>query len=70
MGIRLFAKINVKTMNTGNIKRASCFAKKIKMAINIKRKRITHLKQELHYQCANFISKRYGLIMMPKLEAV
>ena len=41
----------------------------IKMAINIKRKRITHLKQELHYQCANFISKRYDLIMMPKLEA-
>lgn len=43
--------------------------KNIAKAINIKRKRIMHLKKEMHFQCANFLSKQYDLVMMPKLEA-
>lgn len=42
---------------------------KLKASIKRKRKRISNLKKELQDQCANFISKRYDTIMMPKLEA-
>ena len=42
---------------------------KIKKEIKYKRKKISNLKQELKFQCASFISKRYDLVMFPKLEA-
>lgn len=32
------------------------------------RKRVFYLKKELRDQCASFLSKRYDLVMMPKLE--
>lgn len=43
--------------------------KKIKCTILTLRKRIHNLKKELRDQCASFISKRYDLVMLPKLEA-
>ena len=42
--------------------------KMLKRIIKMKRKRVFYLKAELKYQVANFISKRYDLFMMPKLE--
>jgi transposase len=41
---------------------------KLKKMIQTKRKRVYYLKAELRNQVANFISKKYDLFMMPKLE--
>lgn len=41
---------------------------KIRRMIKVKRRRVFNLKTELRFQVANFISKRYDLFMMPKLE--
>jgi hypothetical protein len=40
----------------------------LKKIIQTKRKRVYYLKAELRNQVANFISKKYDLFMMPKLE--
>jgi transposase len=42
--------------------------KKVKEKINRLRKRLCNLKIEIRNQCANFLSKRYDLILMPKLD--
>lgn len=42
--------------------------KKLRVMIKTKRRYVYYLKTELRYQVANFISKRYDLFMLPKLE--
>jgi transposase len=41
---------------------------KLQGMIRVKRRRVFNLKVEMRFQVANFISKRYDLFMMPKLE--
>jgi len=43
--------------------------KKLKAEIKRKRKHVFNLKKEMRDQCANFLSKRYDLVMMPKLDS-
>ena len=43
--------------------------KELKKQIIKKRKKIDNLKSELHFQVSNFLSKRYDMVMIPKLES-
>lgn len=42
--------------------------RKLRDRMKAMRRRVFNLKRELRYQVANFLSKRYDLFMMPKLE--
>ena len=58
-----FKSKNEKILANNNFKKK--FVKTCKKRL---RKKVANLKTEMRNQCANFISKRYDVVMMPKLE--
>ena len=42
---------------------------KLQTAIKCKRKRVSNMKSEMRFKCANFLASNYDLVMLPKLDS-
>ena len=42
---------------------------KLQTAIKCKRKRVSNMKSEMRFKCANFLASKYDLVMLPKLDS-